>query len=155
VVGGEGQLPGGLAVVSLGTVEDAIGFHLCRAQEASFRAFARRAGQHDLKPGHFAALLVIVNNPRIGQGALGRAIARDKSSVTPIIQTLFRRGLIDRRDSAVDRRRIQLSITRPGRALLRRLARHARSHDRKLDTILGADKTLFLGLLKRIANEVS
>jgi len=155
VVGREGESPGGLAVVSLGTLDDAIGFHLRLAQDASFRAFARRAGQHDLKPGHFAALLVIVNNPGIGQGALGRAIARDKSSVTPIIQTLFKRGLIDRRISAVDRRRIQLSITRPGQALQRRLARHARSHDRKLDTIVGAHKALFLGLLKRIANEVS
>jgi DNA-binding MarR family transcriptional regulator len=155
VVGRECESPGGLAAVSLGTLDDAIGFHLRRAQDASFRAFARRAGQHDLKPGHFAALLVIANNPGIGQGALGRAIARDKSSVTPIIQILFKRGLIDRRTSAVDRRRIQLSITRPGRALLRRLARHARSHDRKLDTIVGADKALFLGLLKRIANEIS
>ena len=155
MVGREGESPGGLAVVSLGTLDDAIGFHLRRAQDASFRAFARRAGQHDLKPGHFAALLVIVNNPGIGQGALGLAIARDKSSVTPIIQTLFKRGLIDRRISADDRRRIQLTITRPGRTLLQRLARHARSHDRKLDTIVGADKALFLGLLKRIANEVS
>jgi DNA-binding MarR family transcriptional regulator len=142
-------------VVSLGALDDAIGFHLRRAQDASFRAFARRAGQHDLKPGHFAALVVIVNNPGIGQGALGRAIARDKSSVTPIIQTLFKRGLIDRRISAHDRRRIQLSVTRPGQALLQGLARHARSHDRKLDMIVGADKALFIGLLKRIANEVS
>lgn len=155
MVGREGESPGGLALVSLGTLDDAIGFHLRRAQDASFRAFARRAGQHDLKPGHFAALLVIVNNPGIGQGALGLAIARDKSSVTPILQTLFKRGLIDRRISAVDRRRIQLTITRPGGTLLQRLARHARSHDRKLDTIVGADKALFLGLLKRIANEVS
>jgi hypothetical protein len=27
-------------------------------------------------------------------------------------------------------------------------------HDRKLDTIVGADKALFLGLLKRIANQI-
>jgi DNA-binding MarR family transcriptional regulator len=149
------ELPGGSPLVNLGTLDEAIGFHLRVAQDASFRAFARRAGQHDLKPGHFAALLVIANNPGIGQGALGRAIARDKSSVTPIIQSLSRRELIDRRTSAADRRRIQLSITKPGRALLRRLALHVRNHDRNLDTIVGADKALFLGLLKRIADEIS
>jgi DNA-binding MarR family transcriptional regulator len=142
-------------VVSLGTLDDAIGFHLRRAQEASFRAFARKAGRLDLKPGHFAALLVIVQNPRIGQGALGQAIARDKSSVTPIIQTLFKRGLIDRQTSVVDRRRIQLSVTGSGRALLRRLVPHVRDHDGKLDAIVGADKALFLGLLRRIADEIS
>lgn len=145
----------GLPPVSLGTLENAIGFHLRLAQDASFRAYARRAGQHDLKPGHFAALLVIVNNPGIGQGALGQAIARDKSSVTPIIQSLFKRGLIDRQTSAVDRRRIQLAITGSGRALLRRLAPHVRAHDRTLDKIVGADKALLLGLLKRIANQTS
>jgi DNA-binding MarR family transcriptional regulator len=148
-------LPGELPAVSLGTLDDAIGFHLRRAQEASFRAFARRAGRHDLKPGHFAALLVILNNPRIGQGALGQAIARDKSSVTPIIQTLFKRGLIDRQTSAVDRRRIQLSVTGAGRVLLRRLAPHVREHDHQLDTLVGTDKARFLGLLRRIANEIS
>jgi DNA-binding MarR family transcriptional regulator len=147
--------PGGLPLVSLGTLDDAIGFHLRRAQDASFRAFASSAGRHDLRPGHFAALLVIVNNPGIGQGALGQAIARDKSSVTPIIQTLFNRGLIDRQTSTVDRRRIQLSITTQGKTLLRRLIPHVRAHDRKLDTIVGADKPLFLGLLRRIANEIS
>jgi DNA-binding MarR family transcriptional regulator len=42
--------------------------------------------------------------------------------VTPIIQTLFNRDLIDRQTSAVGHRRIQLSITGSGRALLRRLA---------------------------------
>jgi DNA-binding MarR family transcriptional regulator len=149
------ELHEGLPPVSLGTLENAIGFHLRLAQDASFRAFARRAGRHNLKPGHFAALLVIVNNPGIGQGALGQAIARDKSSVTPIIQTLFSGGLIDRQTSAVDRRRIQLAVTGSGRALLRRLAPHVRSHDRTLDKIVGADKALFLGLLKRIANEIS
>ena len=149
------ELPTGAPGVNLGRLEDAIGFHLRLAQDASFRAFARRAGRQDLKPGHFAALLVIVNNPGIGQGALGRAIARDKSTVTPIIQTLFQRGLIDRQTSAIDRRRIQLSVTGLGRALLQRLAPHVRRHDRKLDAIVGADKDLLLGLLRRIANEIS
>ena len=147
--------PPGLRVVNLGTLDDAIGYHLRRAQDASFRAFANSAGRHDLKPGHFAALLVIVNNPGIGQGALGQAISRDKSSVTPIIQTLFNRGLIDRQTSTVDRRRIQLSITTSGRALLRRLVPHVRAHDRKLDTIVGADKPMLLRVLRHIADEIS
>ena len=155
MIGRKRESAGGSPEVALGTLNDTIGFHLRLAQDASFRAYARRVGRHDLKPGHFAALQVIVNNPGIGQGALGRAIARDKSSVTPIIQSLFKRGLIDRQTSARDRRRIELSVTGPGRVLLRRLARHARSHDRVLDTIVGADKIPFLGLLKRIANEVS
>jgi DNA-binding MarR family transcriptional regulator len=141
--------------VGLGTLDNYIGFNLRLAQDASFRAFASKAGQQDLKPGHFAALLVIDGNPGIGQGALGHAIARDKSTVTPLIQNLMKRGLIERKTSEGDRRRIHLFTTEGGKDLLKRLARHARRHDDKLDAIVGADKALFLALLKRIANELA
>ena len=50
MVGRECESPGGLAAVSLGTLDDAIGFHLRLLQGASFRAFARRAGTI-LNPG--------------------------------------------------------------------------------------------------------
>jgi hypothetical protein len=62
VVGRGGESPGELAVVSLGTLDNAIGFHLRLAQDASFRAFARRAGTIS-NPGISLRLLVIVNNP--------------------------------------------------------------------------------------------
>ena len=74
--------------IRLGALADFIGFHLLLAQNASFRAFARHSGQPDLKPGRFAALMVIRNNPGITQVALGRAISRDKSTITPLVQEL-------------------------------------------------------------------
>jgi DNA-binding MarR family transcriptional regulator len=141
--------------VELGDLVGYVGFHLRMAQDASFRAFARNTGQKDVKPGHFAALLVIQNNPGIGQGALGRAIARDKSTVTPLIQTLRQRGWIEIRRSASDGRRINLLVTEAGKRFLRRLQRHAQSHDRKLDVIVGGDKAKFIDLLKKIANELN
>ena len=70
------------AAVDLGDLESYIGFHLRVAQDASFRAFARVSGQHGVKPGRFAALMVIARNPGISQAALGQTIARDKSSIT-------------------------------------------------------------------------
>lgn len=67
-------------------IENLVGFHLRLAQDASFRAFASHSGEPHLKPGRFAAMMVIRNNPGITQIALGRAIARDKSSITPLLQ---------------------------------------------------------------------
>ena len=52
------------------------------------------SGGFDLKPGRFAAMVVIQNNPGINQTALGRAIARDKSTITPLLQGLERQGLV-------------------------------------------------------------
>ena len=138
--------------IRLGALADFIGFHLLLAQNASFRAFARHSGQPDLKPGRFAALMVIRNNPGITQVALGRAISRDKSTITPLVQELHRRGFIRRNPSAVDRRSVTLTLTRAGEAELRNLQTHARAHDRRLDAIVGKRKAALLALLREIAD---
>jgi DNA-binding MarR family transcriptional regulator len=142
------------APVDLGNLESYIGFHLRVAQDASFRAFARETGQHGIKPGRFAALMVIARNPGISQVALGQTIARDKSSITPLIQDLQRLGLIERRNAADDRRRVELCLTAAGEKHLERLRRFAGEHDAKLDAIVGAKKDEFLDLLRKIANEI-
>ncbi len=141
--------------IRLGVLSDYVGFHLRMAQDASFRAFARHVGMRDLKPGRFAAMTVIFNNPGITQAALGRAIARDKSSVTPLIQELESRGLVERQRSATDRRSIALSLTTTGEETLGRLMAHAVEHDRKLDEIVGPHKVEFINLLKKIADDLA
>lgn len=146
--GGKAAAP----AISLGALQDFIGFNLRLAQDASFRAFARKAGQKNIRPGRFAALMVLRDNPHITQSALGRAIARDKSSVTPLLQDLQRQGLVKRTRSTTDRRSVTLVLTASGRRVLRGLVIHAREHDRKLDDIAGPDKAEFVAILQRIAD---
>jgi DNA-binding MarR family transcriptional regulator len=141
--------------VRLGALADWIGFHLRLAQDASFRAFAKHSGQPHLKPGRFAAMMVIHNNPGITQGALGRAIARDKSTVTPLVQELHRHGLVRRSPSTADRRSITLTLTRAGEAMLADLRAHARAHDRRLDGIVGKRKTALIVLLRKITDALA
>ena len=136
----------------LGPLDAFVGYHLRLAQHASFRAFARRAGLSDLNPGRFAAMMVVSMNPGITQSQLGRAIARDKSSVTPLIRQLTKDGLVRRTPSSTDRRSMALTLTREGDKALRRLLAHAVEHDRRLDAIVGRDKTRLIGLLKKIAD---
>ena len=147
--------PGGADGTRLGVLGDYIGFHLRMAQDASFRAFARHTGVRDLKPGRFAALTVIANNPGITQAELGRVIARDKSSVTPLIQEMERRGLVARQRSPTDRRSITLTRTAAGWEALKRLTMHAVEHDRQLDAIVGRHKAEFINLLKKIADNLA
>ncbi len=141
--------------VRLGALADWIGFHLRLAQDASFRAFAKHTGQPHLKPGRFAAMMVIHNNPGITQVALGRAISRDKSTVTPLVQELHRRGLVRRRPSTIDRRSITLTLTRSGEATLANLQIHARAHDRQLDAIVGRRKAELIVLLRKITDALA
>ena len=139
----------------LGPLEGFIGFNLRLAQDASFQVYAQHTGVLHLKPGRFASLMVIHQNPGLTQIELSRAIARDKSSVTPLVQALQRDGFVERRPSASDRRSMTLWLTAAGEKVLESLLEHAREHDRKLDAIVGAKKPELLKLLKKIVAELS
>ena len=142
--------------LQLGPLEEFIGFNLRLAQDASFQVYAQHAGAPHLKPGRFASLMIIHQNPGLTQIELSRAIARDKSSVTPLVQALQRDGLVERRPSDNDRRSVTLWLTKAGEKVLDSLLAHAREHDRKLDAIVGADaKPELLRLLKKIVRELS
>ncbi len=136
----------------LGPLADFIGFHLRLAQEASFQAFARRVREYQMRPGRFAVLALIGENPGISQTALSRAAGRDKSTLTPALNDLVRRALVKRRRVASDRRSYALSLTAKGRRLLAELTIHARAHDRVLDEMVGLKhKEEFIGALRRLA----
>jgi len=146
------EAPAAAEPLRLGPLADFIGFHLRLAQEASFHAFARRVHGFAMRPGRFAVLTLIAENPGLSQTALGRASGRDKSSLTPALNDLVRRGLVRRRRLASDRRSYALSLTPKGTTLLERLTAHARAHDRELDRIVGLkSKAEFMRTLRRIA----
>ena len=138
----------------LGPLEDFIGFNLRLAQDASFQVFAQHSGEEHLRPGRFASLMIISQNPGLTQVELARAIARDKSSVTPLVQALQRDGLVERRPSASDRRSVTLWLTDKGDSVLQSLLERALEHDRKLDAIVGAKKPELLKALKKIVAEL-
>lgn len=141
-------LPG---AVRLGPLADTIGFHLRLAQEASFAAFAWRSGAAGLRPGRYAILVLIGENPGLSQTALGAAVGRDKSTLTPALADLERRGLVRRDRAPRDRRSYALSLTPAGEAVRGDLAAHAAAHDALLDRLLGAaERAAFLAALRRL-----
>ena len=141
--------------VDYGPLTDWIGFNLRMAQDASFQAFSRLSQEIGVRPGRFATLTLIGNNPGITQTALSRANSRDKSTLTPLVADLVRRGLIRRARTRNDRRTYRLTLTKAGETLLQQLNVCARGHVEKLDLILGArDRAQFLRLLRKVASEI-
>ena len=146
--GGTGALVEG---IDYGPLAEWLGFHLRMAQISSFQAFAREVGEVDLPPGRFALLTLIGRNPGISQTVLSRAAGRDKSTLTPALRDLKRRGLIARDRLARDKRSYHLTLTPDGEATLQRLNECAARHDRNLDRIVGPrDKPRLLRLLRKI-----
>jgi DNA-binding MarR family transcriptional regulator len=144
----------GLAV-DYGPLADWVGFNLRMAQAAAFQAFSRLAKEIGTRPGRFATLMLIGRNPGIGQTALSRANGRDKSSLTPVLNDLARRGLVRRQRMRSDQRAYRLTLTPAGRRLLAELTRCARTHERTLDRIIGArEQKSFVRTLRRIIAEL-
>jgi len=141
--------------IKFGPLATWVGFNLRMAQEATFQAFSRRSQEIGESPGRFATLTLIARNPGISQTELSLANGRDKSSLTPVVEDLVRRGLVERRRTQNDKRTYRLNLTSAGKKTLTGLTRCARRHERNLDRIIGArDRKLFLALLKKIAAEI-
>ncbi len=136
--------------VELGFLAGYVGFHLRLAQDASYRAFARHRDKDLIKPGRFPALAIIHLNPGISQSALGRAIARDKSTVSPLIKDLQKNGLISRKPSPSDRRSVTLALTKKGERTLERLQVRAQDHETEIERLIGTSKARFLTLLDKV-----
>jgi DNA-binding MarR family transcriptional regulator len=141
--------------IDYGPLADWLGFHLRLAQIASFQAFANAAQEIDLSPGRFALLLLIGRNPGISQTALSRAYGSDKSTLTPALNDLKRRGLINRSRLKRDRRSYRLALTPAGHQLLARLTACASRHEQNLDRIIGVrDRGRLLQLLRKLHTEL-
>jgi len=140
--------------IDFGPLAAWVGFHLRLAQAASFQAFVREVEDVDLSPGRFATLTLIGHNPGISQTALSRANGRDKSSLTPVLDDLVRRGLVRRTRARADRRSYQLTLSASGERMLRRLTQCAKRHEVNLDRVIGADRAAFLGVLRRLATDL-
>lgn len=142
----------GSAVVKFGPLADWVGFNLRVAQEAAFQAFSKLSREIGEHPGRFAILTLIAENPGISQTTLSNAAGRDKSSMTPVLEDLVRRGLVQRQKTDSDRRTYRLSLAPAGTRTLAKLNVCARTHEDNLDRAVGPrDRARFLRTLRRIA----
>jgi len=141
---------GGAHGVELGRFEESVAFHLRLAQAASFRAFKRQTGLHKLRPGWYAVLSLIADNPGVTPVALSRASGRDKSTITPVVRDLLREGLIFREAIPTDRRSFGLRLAPAGEPVLAHLAACAAEHDAAIERIVGARKRELVDQLREI-----
>ena len=141
--------------VNFGPLAHWVGFNLRMAQESAFQAFSHLSQEIGESPGRFATLTLIARNPGISQTELSLANGRDKSSLTPVVEDLVKRGLVERKRMDSDRRTYRLNLTPSGKKVLTMLTRCARRHERNLDRVIGErDRKRFIQILKKIAAEL-
>jgi DNA-binding MarR family transcriptional regulator len=103
---GKRKAPGeaGLRRIDFDELPTYVGYQVRRTQAKIFAEFESTLGDLDFTPGSFGVLTLIRANPGITQVALAAAFGVDKSTMSPVIFRLEKRGLVRREVLASDRR---------------------------------------------------
>ncbi|MCZ6605986.1 MAG: MarR family transcriptional regulator [Alphaproteobacteria bacterium] len=129
-------------------------YHLYRAQNRIAQDFADAIGPDEITPCQFNALCHIRTHPGMSQTQLSGAIGREKSTVTPIIDRLERRGLVNRRASPSDRRTYALYLSALGETTYQRMVTTANSHDQNMqDRLTAPELETLVDLLQRVCDD--
>jgi DNA-binding MarR family transcriptional regulator len=144
-----------------GPLPDLYGYNLRIAQVAVFDNFIKVVGaglagrMGGLTPGRFSLLVLLRANPGINQTDLSRGVGVDKSTLTPALDQLEKKGLILRQRTAADRRTYSLSLSSGGEQLLSELMAKVEQHERNIVAGLTAAERLTLTrLLKKMARSL-
>jgi DNA-binding MarR family transcriptional regulator len=129
-----------------------VGYALRRAQGAIFADFNHTLAELNLRPGQFAVLLLIDQNPGTSQSSVSAALGIQKANFVATIADLEHRGLVRRRKSESDGRTYSLGLTPRGRATLQHAAELQSLHEARVIAQIGSEGRLqLLNLLDRLA----
>lgn len=138
--------------MDLGPLPDLIGYNLRRAQIAVFQSFQAAVAPHDITPGQFGVLIMIMENQGLSQSDLGSAVGIDRSTMVAVIDRLESRGLVVRAPSPNDRRSYALRLSDKGAELMQELIPRIQAHDRGMvKDLSAAEIAQLIDFLRRIA----
>ncbi len=139
--------------ISLGGLDDHIGYVLRRAQLAVFQDFIGSLAEFDIRPAQYSVLTVIEATPGLKQSQVSSALGIQRTNFVTLFDELERRGLARRMPVDNDRRSYALYLTETGAALMEKLRAAVHAHEARLDERLGRDgRGRLMDLLKRLAD---
>lgn len=125
---------------------------LRRAHQRATALFLSDLGPNQFTPPQFAALYKLYEKGSVSQNSLGRMIAMDAATMQGVVRRLHERGMINRTPDAVDRRRIQLTLTDEGRLAVEEALDRAQSVEREILAPLNSrEQATLMRLLSRIS----
>jgi DNA-binding MarR family transcriptional regulator len=134
--------------------ERAPAFLLAQVGAHAAARFAARLEPLDLTPAHAGAIRVLALSPGISQRELSDRLGLSPSRLVGLLDQLERRGLVERRSDADDRRNHALHLTPAGTDTLRAIGRIAVEHQDEMCRSLGGEERATLArLLDRIASD--
>lgn len=105
------------------SLERAVGFFVNRAAYLMSEGVAKRFGEagFQLTAQDFGILFRLYQDDGLTQMQIADLMMRDKTTITRRLDGLVKKGLIERRTDAVDRRHVRIHLSEVGRASMPRL----------------------------------
>ncbi|MEU9980877.1 MarR family transcriptional regulator [Streptomyces sp. NPDC050856] len=127
--------------------------HLARRLQQAHTLLWHTIVSEEVTSPQFAVLNALVDEEGLDQRTVGERVRLDRSTVAEVVSRLAGRGLVDKVRDPRDGRRSALRITDEGRRVHHGLAvRTARMNRVFLTPLDPAERTVFLELLRRVAN---
>jgi DNA-binding MarR family transcriptional regulator len=127
--------------------------HLLRTGDAVYAAEGAYLAAHDLSQGRFMVLMLL--NRCAGQQSTPAELADEagvtRATMTGLVDTLERDGLVSRKDDSEDRRTVLVQLTRSGRKLLDRMVPgYFASVTKMMQPLTNTERKQFVALLQKI-----
>jgi DNA-binding MarR family transcriptional regulator len=110
-------------------LDDNLGFHIRLAHGAVYRHFNETFGTIGLTQKQTSVLWLIGDNPGIAQVDIAQRLQIDRATMMAIVNSLARKGYLERGSSCTDRRRQTLHLTPSGATALTRALAAVAEHE--------------------------
>ncbi|MGP8122101.1 MAG: MarR family winged helix-turn-helix transcriptional regulator [Xanthobacteraceae bacterium] len=131
-------------------LEDQIGFILRQVSQRHSTLFAERIGS-GLTPTQWAALAKLQETGPCSQNQLGRYTAMDVATIKGVIDRLTARGLTETGPDQQDARRLLVSLTKVGQALVEKEVANANAiTEATLAPLAPKEREILLALLAKL-----
>jgi DNA-binding MarR family transcriptional regulator len=122
----------------ISVLTDLLSFQLRMLSHSLNRAYDEAFSETEASSGtgKLTTLLLVSANPGISQTEAGRAQNKDRAAMVRIVDHLERSGLLNRDPDPAERRRHRLTLTRRGKAEIKRYLAIAEAYDSGFFSVL-------------------
>ena len=124
-----------------------------RAHQVATAAFAEACADLDLTSSQYAALFALRQQAGIGQNALGRLIALDRSTTSLVVKSLKERELVSAWSDPSDRRKTFLELSDKGRLVLAQAEKRNARSSKNLMSVLNPQQAQELLKMLRLLGD--
>jgi DNA-binding MarR family transcriptional regulator len=138
-------------------IEELLLYWVYRVQTEGVALLLRRfkTAGYDITPEQFGVLARLRVQQGLNQSQLGDRMLKDRHNITRILNLLEKRGYIERRPDASDRRIFRIFLTESGREIQKELTPIVVKHlDELLDGVHDQDREAIRKILERIVANI-